>query len=67
MTKPTSQPGTRADFMQVLKLHSVELLELYEMAFDTEVPAMCVHCCTVEPDGFCPHGNESILLYLEII
>lgn len=26
------------------------------------VPATCSHGCMVEPDGTCPHGQESVLI-----
>ncbi len=31
------------------------------------VPATCSHSCTVDPDGTCPHGHESVLLAVDII
>jgi len=39
--------------------------ELEEMVFDSICEA--TDGCTVEPDGTCPHGHPSWLLYLGLI
>ena len=36
-------------------------------AMDSCVPACCKHGCTVEPDGYCEHGQPSVLLYHGLI
>ena len=41
--------------------------DLMEIAFDSVVPACCKYYCEVEPDGYCYHGNPSILLELNLI
>lgn len=43
----------------------MEMIEDY--AFDSVVPACCTQGCEVEPDGKCPHGNNSILIQAGII
>lgn len=42
----------------------IPLDELTEdMFMDSLVPACCMYGCEVEPDGRCPHGHPSALLY----
>lgn len=66
-TKPAVQAGTTATLKEVFSLFGLEMEDLEYMAFDSLLPAMCLHGCTVEPDGHCEHGNESILLFLNMI
>jgi hypothetical protein len=43
---------------------SIELyMENPELLMDSVVDACCKHDCVVEPDGYCEHGNPSVLLY----
>lgn len=35
---------------------------LQEFVTESIVPALCSEGCQVEPDGFCPHGNPSVLI-----
>ena len=40
---------------------------LEEVVSDSISPALCTEGCQVEPDGYCEHGNPSILLALGLI
>jgi hypothetical protein len=33
-----------------------------DSVMDSVVPACCKHGCMVEPDGYCEHGNPSMLI-----
>ena len=40
---------------------------MQDSLMDGTVTAMCIHCCIVEPDGWCPHGNPSPLIHMGMI
>ena len=40
---------------------------LTDLGYDSIVPACCECGAQVEPDGFCEHGNPSIILEFGII
>lgn len=44
---------------QTLYVHKTTIEEI---AMDSVVPACCSEECMVEPDGFCEHGFESIII-----
>lgn len=48
--------------LSVSETLEIEGLSLMDVAFSSVVPACCSEGCQVEPDGHCPHGNESVLL-----
>ncbi|OFY13904.1 MAG: hypothetical protein A2X11_10205 [Bacteroidetes bacterium GWE2_42_24] len=67
LTKPVTQEGTTASMKEVFRLHGLQWEDVESLALDSCVPAMCAYGCKVEPDGYCEHGNESIVLHLGII
>ena len=54
---------------EILEIEGFSTLEdfLDEYVNSSTVPAMCSCGEWVETDGHCPHGNESLFLYLGII
>lgn len=54
-----------------MKKESFKYLDLWDYdpvdLLDSIVPACCKHECEVEPDGYCIHGQPSILLYHGLI
>lgn len=54
-----------ADYMPWEEIVSPDNVE--KLAFESVVPACCIHECQVEPDGHCPHGNPSVLLDMGVI
>jgi hypothetical protein len=58
----TKTLSTMAKKLTVEEVLADEGLTLMDVAFSSVVPACCSEGCQVEPDGHCPHGNESVLL-----
>jgi len=48
-------------------IDNTEMMTLADFALESIVPACCKHECNVEPDGYCEHGNPSILIELKVI
>ena len=40
---------------------------IQDYMLESVVPACCKWGCEVEPDGYCPHGNPSVLIELNLI
>jgi hypothetical protein len=40
---------------------------LEDLVCDSVSPALCVYGCEVEPDGYCEHGNPSVLIAMGLI
>ena len=49
-------------------IDNIELTTIADLMYEPKVPACCKDPdCYVEPDGYCKHGNPSILLELDLI
>ena len=48
-------------------IDNTEMMTVEDWMYEPTVPACCKHECNVEPDGYCEHGNPSILIELKMI
>lgn len=49
-------------------IDNIEMTTIEDLLYEPTVPACCKDPdCYVEPDGYCKHGNPSILLELNLI
>ena len=48
-------------------INNTEMMTVEDYLLESIVPACCVHECEVEPDGYCEHGQPSILIELKMI
>lgn len=62
-SKNNPEPGTRINPASI----RMEQSEMIAMMDDSVVLACCTWNCEVEPDGYCQHGNPSVLIALGLI
>ena len=57
-------PTTKITVKQALENNG---MTIEDCCMDSIVPTVCIHGCMSEPDGYCQHGNSSVLMQLGII
>ena len=57
--KETDKKEKKTTFKQIPLTEDL----LSDLIMDSVVPACCIYGCEVEPDGYCSHGNPSVLIH----